>query len=88
MTMIQAVTTGLIGEKLSRTITGTNEVIAGRSVLATGAGTPLCGTIPEAVARTIHTLELPAMVAASTAPLVIPLAIASRAVARIRSLWD
>ena len=32
---------GLAGEKLSRTITGTNVVYAGRSTIATGSGTDL-----------------------------------------------
>ena len=50
MTIFQAVTTGLAGEKLSRTITGTSEVSAGRSAVATGTGALLGGVATGAVA--------------------------------------
>ena len=37
----KALPAGLAGEKLSRTITGTSEVSAGRSAIATGSGAGL-----------------------------------------------
>jgi hypothetical protein len=85
--MIQAAATGLAGEKLSRTITGTNEVSAGRSAVAAGAGTVLGGVATGAVVTTATTLGLPVL-AAAAAPLVVPVAVVSGAVALIRSLWD
>ena len=43
MTIAQAVTAGLAGEKLSRTITGTSKVSVGRSAVAAGSGALLGG---------------------------------------------
>ena len=38
MSIPQAIAAGTAGDKLSRVITGTDEVSAGRSAIATGAG--------------------------------------------------
>ena len=87
MTIVQAVTAGLAGEKLSRTITGTGEVSAGRSAVATGAGGLLGGAAAGAVAVGASAVGLTAL-AAAAAPVVIPVAVFSGIVAGIRSFWD
>lgn len=79
MKIVQAaVTAGLAGEKLSRTITGTSEVSAGRSAVAAGSGALLGG---------VATVGLSSLVAVA-APVVIPVTLASAVVACIRSFWD
>ena len=87
MAIHQAIATGLAGEKLSRTITGTSDVSAGRSVVATGAGALLGATAAGTVAAGATALGVTTL-ATAAAPVVVPLAIASGAVALIRSLWD
>lgn len=87
MTIVQAVTTGLAGEKLSRTITGTSEVSAGRSAVATGSGALLGGVTTGAVAVGASAVGLTAL-AAAAAPVAIPVAVVSGLVAGIRSLFD
>ena len=87
MTIFQAVTAGLAGEKLSRTITGTSEVSAGRSAVATGTGALLGGVATGAVAVGASAVGLTAL-AAAAAPIAIPVALASGTIAFIRSLWD
>jgi len=87
MTIIQAVAAGLAGEKLSRTITGTSEVSAGRSTVATGAGALLGGAATGAVAVGASAVGFTAL-ATAAAPIAIPVAVVSGAVALIRSLWD
>ncbi len=46
MTIAQAVNAGITGEKLSRTLTGTDEVCAARSAVAAGTGAAM-GADPE-----------------------------------------
>ncbi|MCB1975236.1 MAG: hypothetical protein KDE65_12495 [Burkholderiaceae bacterium] len=87
MTIFQAVTAGLAGEKLSRTITGTSEVSAGRSAVATGSGALMGGVAASTVTVAASTVGFTAL-AAATAPVTVPLAVAAGAVALIRSLWD
>ena len=87
MTIFQAVTTGLAGEKLSRTITGTSEVSIGRSAVATGSGVLLGGVVTGAVAVGASAVGLTAL-AAAAAPIAIPVAVVSGVFAGIRSLWD
>jgi len=87
MTMIQAVTAGLAGEKLSRAITGTSKVSAGRSAIATGSGALLGGVAAGTVTVAASAVGFTTL-AAATAPVTVPLAVASGAVAFIRSLWD
>ena len=79
MTIAQAVTAGLAGEKLSRVITGTDEVSAGRTAVATGSGALLGGVATGAVA---------VGVGVAAAPVVIPVAVVSGLIAGIRSFWD
>ena len=87
MSIPQAVAIGLTGEKLSRTLTGTDEVSAGRSFVATGAGALLGGVASGAVVVSATAVGFSAL-AAVAAPVVVPLAIASGAVSFIGSLWD
>ena len=79
MTIFQAVTAGLAGEKLSRTLTGTDEVSAGRTAVATGSGALLGGVATGAVAVGLGV---------AAAPVVIPVAVVSGVIAGIRSLWE
>ena len=79
MTIAQAVTAGLAGEKLSRTITGTDEVSAGRTAVATGSGVLLGGVATSAVAVGLGV---------AAAPVVIPVAVVSGLIAGIRSFWE
>ena len=79
MTIAQAVTAGLAGEKLSRTITGTDEVSAGRTAVATGSGALLGGVATGAVAVGLGV---------AAAPVVIPVAVVSGLIAGIRSFWE
>ena len=79
MTIAQAVTAGLAGEKLSRTITGTDEVSAGRTAVATGSGVLLGGVATGAVAVGLGV---------AAAPVVIPVAVVSGLIAGIRSFWE
>lgn len=87
MTIHKAVITGLAGEKLSRVITGTSEVSAGRSAVATGTGALLGSVATGAVAAGASAVGFTAL-AAAAAPVVVPVAVVSGAVAFIRSLWD
>ncbi len=87
MAFFQAVTTGLAGEKLSRTITGTSEVSIGRSAVATGSGVLLGGVVTGAVAVGASAVGLTAL-AAAAAPIAIPVAVVCGVVAGIRSLWE
>ena len=79
MTIAQAVTAGLAGEKLSRTLTGTDEVSAGRTAVATGSGVLLGGVATGAAAVGLGV---------AAAPVVIPVAVVSGVIAGIRSLWE
>ena len=87
MTIDKAVITGLAGEQLSRKLTGTDEVSMGRSVVATGAGAALGAAAAGTVTVVASTVGFTAL-AAATAPVTVPLAVASGAVALIRSLFD
>lgn len=83
----KALPAGLAGEKISRAITGTNEVSSGRSAVATGAGAGLgyiagSGAVLAAEAVGLTT------VATVAAPVIVPLAIAAGGIALIRSLFD
>ena len=79
MTIFQAVNAGLAGEKLSRTLTGTDEVSAGRTAVATGSGAMLGGVATGAVAVGLGV---------AAAPVVIPVAVVSGLIAGIRSFWE
>lgn len=87
MSHFLAINVGLQGEKLSRTITGTSEVSAGRTAVAAGSGALLGGVTTGAVAVGASALGLTAL-ATAAAPVAVPLAVVSGLVAGIRSLWD
>lgn len=78
MTLQSAVSLGVAGNELSKTITGTSEVSVGRSAVATTAG---------AAGGAIATGGL-VVAGFVSAPVVVPLAVASGAVAFVCSLWD
>ena len=67
----QAISAGLTGEKISRAITGTSEVSAGRSAVATGAGALVGGAATGAVVVGAGAVGATA-IAVAAAPLVIP----------------
>ncbi len=79
MAIANIVSAGLAGEKFSRTITGTDSVCTGRSVVATGAGAVLG-------AASIGLLGLGAASVATT--VAAPVVVLSGAVALVRSLFD
>lgn len=87
MSLPQAIAAGLSGEKLSRVITGTSEVSAGRSVVATGSGAALGAVATGSIVVGASAIGATALAAAAT-PIAIPVAVASGVVALIRSLWD
>lgn len=87
MALHNAIVTGLAGEKLSREITGTSEVSAGRSTVAAGTGAVLGAAATGAVAVGASAVGFTAL-AAAAAPVVVPVAIVSGTVAFIRSFWD
>lgn len=87
MSIQNAVIAGLAGEKLSRTITGTNQVSTGRSVIATGSGAFLGGVAGGAISVAASAAGLTTLATAAS-PIVVPIAVVSGAVGLIRSLWD
>ncbi|PAT36468.1 hypothetical protein [Vandammella animalimorsus] len=87
MAIEKAVFIGLAGEKLSRTITGTKEVSAGRSVVAAGSGALLGATATGSVVVAASAIGAGAL-ATAAAPVVVPVAAVAGAVSFIRSLWD
>jgi len=78
MSVYKAVSLGMSGNEISKKLSGTNEVSAGRTALATASGAGLA-TVATG------TLVVGGFV---TAPVVVPLAIASGIVAGIASLFD
>ena len=82
MSIDKAVTLGFTGNEISKKITGTNEVSAGRTAVATGTGAAL-----GAVAAGAVTVGA-AAVGIASAPITVPLAVATGIVAGICSLFD
>ncbi len=83
----KAIPAGLVGEKLSRVITGTNRVCAGRSAVAAGTGTGV-GYLVGCGAATC--LKVAGMTTATTigAPAAASVAAVAGAVALIRSCFE
>jgi len=79
MSVYKAVSLGVSGNEISKKISGTNEVSAGRTVLATVSGAGLA---------TVATSTIAVATGVATAPITVPLAIASGVVAGIASLFD
>jgi len=82
MTIPQAVAVGLAGNEISKKITGTDEVSAGRTAVAVGSGAAL-----GAVAAGAVTVGA-AAVGIAAAPVTVPLAVAGAVIAGIASLFD
>lgn len=78
MSIEKAVTLGLVGNEMSKKITGTNEVSTGRSSVAVGSGTVLGATATGG-------LVVAGLV---SSPIIVPVAVASGLVAGIASLFD
>ncbi len=87
MTIPQALAAGLAGDKLSRALTGTDKVSAGRSAVATASSALLAGGVASTAVTVASTVGLTAA-ATVAAPLVIPVAVLAGAFGLIRSLWD
>lgn len=87
MNHLQAINAGLQGEKLSRTITGTDEVSAGRSAVAAASGAALGAASVGAVAVGATALGATAL-ATAAAPVLVPVAVVSGVVGFIRSWFD
>ena len=81
MSIPEAITIGIGGNEISKQITGTSEVSAGRTVVATAAGG--AGGAVVAGAITVGAAAL----GVAAAPVVIPLAVASAAVSFFASLF-
>lgn len=79
MTLKKAVTIGLAGNELSKSLTGTSEVSAGRTAIATGSGA-IIGTLTSSV--------ITLGVGAIAAPIALPLAVTGGLAAGIASLFD
>ncbi len=80
MSIPQAIAADTAGDKLSRAITGTDEVSAGRSAIATGAGAALGAAGVGALAVGATAL------AAAAAPVVVPVAIVAGGIGFLCSL--
>lgn len=78
MTINKALTCGVAGNEISKSITGTSEVSASRTVVATGSG--------AAVGALVSTSAIVAL--GITAPVTVPLTVASGVIAGIASLFD
>lgn len=87
MSFIVAIKSGLDGEKLSRTITGTSEVSAGRSAVATGAGAALGAVATGSLVVGASAVGATAL-AAAAAPVVVPVAVVSGLVGFVASWFD
>jgi len=78
MSVNNAVTCGLAGNEISKKITGTSEVSAGRTVVAVGAGGATAALTTGAVVVT----------GVVSAPVVVPIVAASAFIAGVASLFD
>ena len=86
MTIEKAITAGLAGEKRSRAITGTSEVSAGRSAVATVSGATIAGVTTSAVVVGAEAVGL-TVLATAAAPVVVPVALVAGGIAFIASLF-
>jgi len=79
MSINKAVACGLTGNEMSKKITGTDEVSIERTVVATGSGVAVGAVVSGVVVIGLGTVS---------APVTIPLALASGVVSGIASLFD
>lgn len=82
MSIEKAVSLGCAGNEISKKITGTSEVSAGRTVVAVGAGAATGAIAGGALAVGAVALGV------ASAPITVPLAAASALFAGIASLFD
>lgn len=82
MSIDKAVALGLSGNELSKTITGTDEVCASRTAVATGSGAALGAATAGGFAVGAAALGV------ASAPITVPLAVGAGIVAGIASLFD
>ncbi|NLY16890.1 MAG: hypothetical protein GXZ05_11040 [Gammaproteobacteria bacterium] len=87
MTIDKAFAAGIAGDKVSRTITGTDEVSAGRTTVAAGAGAAIGAAATGGLALGASAVGATAL-AAAAAPVVIPVAVFSAIVGGISSLFE
>lgn len=82
MSIHKAVSIGVIGNQLSKTITGNDEVSIGRTAVATGSGAAIGAVAGGTVVVGAAALGV------ATAPIAVPLAIGGALCAGIISLFD
>lgn len=82
MTIEKALAIGAAGNEISKKITGTDEVSAGRTVVAAGSGAALGAAAAGTVAVGA------AAIGVATAPITVPLAAAGALIAGVMSLFD
>ncbi len=79
---MQAINVGLVGNEISKRISGTNEVSVGRTAVAVGSGAAVG-------AFTAGTMTVGAVAfGVASAPIAVPLAIAGGVISGIASLFD
>ncbi len=90
MSIHKAISAGLVGNEISKKITGTDEVSAGRTAVATGSGAAVGAVSAGTITVGIAAAEAVGLVAAGTvvAPIAIPLCVAGGVIAAIASLFD
>lgn len=82
MTILKALNIGLIGNEMSKKVTGSSDVSLGRTAVSAACG----GALGAAAAGTL--VVGGAALGAVAAPVAVPLALASAVVAGIASLFD
>ncbi|HDR9166007.1 TPA: hypothetical protein QDB28_006494 [Burkholderia vietnamiensis] len=82
MTIEKAVSVGLLGNEISKKVTGTDEVSVGRTAVATGSGAALGAVAAGTIAVGATALGV------ASAPITVPLAVAGGLIAGIASLFD
>jgi hypothetical protein len=82
MSIEKAVGAGILGNELSKKITGTSEVSAGRSFVAAGAGAATGAVAGGTVAVAAAALG------AASAPITVPIVVGSALVSLVASFWD
>ena len=87
MSLPQAIAPDTAGDKLSRAITGTDEVSAGRSAIATGAGAALGAARVGALSVGAGVVGATAF-AAAAAPVAVPVAIVAGGIGFLCSLFE
>ncbi|MBP9952843.1 MAG: hypothetical protein KBF22_00065 [Ottowia sp.] len=87
MSIPHAIAAGIAGDKLSRTITGTDEVSVGRTAIASGAGAAL-GTVSVGTVTVVASTVGATALATAAAPVVVPVAIVAGGIGFLCSLFE